>query len=220
MKCRAHNLLWIAALSFVLSGCISIGGSNSKNAPPPSVYTLRAGNDQKVSARNAGKGAATIFVARPEVPNGFETERIALYFEQGHRLDYYADAAWSGRLDAVLQDFFVQAVTQGLAGKAVGVADPSESARYKLAVKITDFQPVYPAGPDSVPRLDVGMTVTLSALPGGETKGSFTVKRSAPASANRMSTVTKGLEDLLRAATSEALARIAPQFAASPAGGM
>jgi len=53
-----------------------------------------------------------IVVPKPELPPGLDTERIALYLDQGHRLDYYADARWSARLDELLQNFLIEKVRQ------------------------------------------------------------------------------------------------------------
>jgi hypothetical protein len=44
--------------------------------------------------------------------------------------------------------------------------------------------------PDKAPRLDVAMTVTVVTLPGEAVKTQFSVKKSAPASGNRLSTIT------------------------------
>ena len=74
----------------------------------------------------------------------------------------------------------------------------------------TDFEPVYMAAPDKAPRLDVAMTVTVVTLPGEAVKTQFSVKKSAPASGNRLSTITNELGDLLHSVTDEALQKAAP----------
>ena len=62
----------------------------------------------------AKSGGSVIVVAKPDVPPGYDTDRIALMFEQGHRLDYYAGAAWSGRLSDLLQTFIAQSARRDL----------------------------------------------------------------------------------------------------------
>jgi ABC-type uncharacterized transport system auxiliary subunit len=200
----------IAAVS--VSGCINIPKSSTADAPPADVYTLKAAAGG--SAKQGGNGGV-IVVARPEVPTGFDTDRIALMFEQGHRLDYYAGASWSGRLNDVLRNFVVQSARRDLPGKVVDTTELNASARYKILVKVTDFQPVYAGGPDGVPRLDVAMTMTLIALPSGKVAANVVAKKSAQASANRMTVITKELETLLQAVTSQALRGIAPHLAVS-----
>ena len=196
-----------------MSGCISLPSNGSDKGPPPSIYTLHPPQSGNAEPSRQAKAPAIIVVPKPEVPTGFDTERIALYFEQGRRLDYYADAKWSGRLDDLLQDFIIQTARHNLPGKVVDTTDLAAAAQFKLSVKITDFQPVYPNGPDSAPRLDVAMTVTLITVPGGTVKANVSVKHSAPASANRLSVITKELEALLQSLTDQALREIAPHLA-------
>jgi hypothetical protein len=59
------------------------------------------------------------------------------------------------------------------------------------------------------------MTVTVIDLPGERVRNQFTVKKSAPASENRLTPITAELGKLLQSAIDEALARAAPQFAAA-----
>jgi ABC-type uncharacterized transport system auxiliary subunit len=205
--------LFLLLALLAMSGCISLPSSSSESEPPPSIYTLHPLRSANAEPTGPAKTSAIIVVSKPEVPTGFDTERIALYFEQGRRLDYYADAKWSGRLDDLLQDFIIQTARHDLPGKVVDTTDLAAAAQFKLSVKITDFQPVYPNGPDSAPRLDVAMTVTLITVPGGTVKANVSVKQSAPASANRLSVITKELEALLQSLTDQALREIAPHLA-------
>jgi hypothetical protein len=89
------------------------------------------------------------------------------------------------------------------------------TARYKLMVKVTDFQPVYAAGPEGIPRLDVSMNMTLVDAVSGKVAATVNAKKSAQASANRMTVVTKELEGLLQAATDQGLRGIASHMAQS-----
>ena len=76
------------------------------------------------------------------------------------------DAKWSAPLDDLLQDYVIQRAKQDLPGKVVGTPDLAPSARYRLALKVTDFGPVYADMADKAPRLDVALTATVIALPG------------------------------------------------------
>jgi ABC-type uncharacterized transport system auxiliary subunit len=206
-KLSIRALLLLSSLT--LGGCISIGGTSAKNEAPPSIYTLHV-------AAAAGSAVATprrstvIVVATPEVPPGFGTDRIALSFEEDHRLDYYAGAKWSARLDDLLQNFIIQALRRWLPGATVGTPDLGAAAKYRLTVRVTDFQPVYQKTADAAPRLDVAMTLTLMALPGEAVKTTVILKRSAPASANTQTAVTSGMEQLLQSLMNEAGQKIAP----------
>jgi len=208
MRKQRKLLVAIFSLTFV-TGCAglpSLGGN--KQSAPELIYTIQASGSEPSGPPRHAKGPVTIAVPKPELPAGLDTERIALYLDQGHRLDYYADAKWSARLDDLLQDFLIEKVRQRLPGKIVGTPDLGASARYKLAIKVTEFGPVYAATPDKPPRLDVGMTVTV--LAGDMAKTQFTVKKSATAAENKLKDVTGGLENVLQSATDEALQKAAP----------
>ena len=197
-----------------LAGCISIGGSDSKDKTPTSTYTLHP----KDTAPAPAKGAAAVVVPKPELPPGLAgTQRIALVFGQGAQMDYYADARWSAGLDDLMQAVLIQAARSGLKGTVVNTPELGASARAKLAVKVTEFQPVYKDAPDTIPTLTVGLTVTVLAQPGGATLTQFSVKKTAPASANTLTEVTKGLESLLQAAAEEAVQKASPALQSSAA---
>lgn len=199
-----------ALLAVAVSGCISIGGGN-KDAPPPSVYTLNA-----PASRDTGppprRGGILIAVSKPELPAAFNTERIALMFEEGRRFDYYADAKWSARLDDLLQKFIIDMGSQLLPGVVLQTPDATAAPRYKLMVTITDFQPVYAGAPDSPPRLDVGLTLALAVPSGSSVKTQVTARRSGPSAANTQTAVTDGLQKLLEEAVAEAFGKLKPQF--------
>jgi len=194
----------------IVAGCSSLSLLGGGKQDQSSIYTLRATEPERAAPAAAPRGRAVIAVPKPELPPGLETERIALYFQQGRRLDYYADAKWSAPLDALLQDLVIQKVQQKLPGKVVGTPDLASSAQYKLALKFTDVAPVYESAPDKPPRLDVGMTVTVVSMPRETVRTQFTLKRSVPASANSLTTITSELGNLLQSVTDDALARAAP----------
>jgi ABC-type uncharacterized transport system auxiliary subunit len=200
----------IAAVAVLFGGCINIPKSSTRDDPPKDIYTLKAPDGGGVK----GSGSV-IVVAKPDVPPGYDTDRIALMFAQGRRLDYYAGAAWSGRLSDLLQTFIIQSARREMRGAVVGSGERTGTARYKLMVKVTDFQPVYAAGPEGIPRLDVAMNLTLVDVESGKVAATVNAKKSAQASANRMTVVTKELESLLQAATDQGLRGIASHLAQS-----
>lgn len=195
-------ILAIAGLS--LAGCISIG-ARDKDETPTSTYTLHP----KETAPAPAKGAAAVIVPKPELPPGLATQRIALQFGQA-QMDYYAAARWSAGLDELMQAVLIQAARQGLKGVAVSTPEEGAAARAKLAVKITDFQPVYKDTPDTIPTLTVGLTVTVLSQPAGATETQFSVKKTAPAAANTLTAITQGLDALFQAAAAEAVEKAAP----------
>jgi ABC-type uncharacterized transport system auxiliary subunit len=201
------NRAFILLSGLALAGCMSLFDTNQKKIQP-SIYTLHPVSPRNQQTSREASAPVLVLVPRPELPKGFETERITLLFEPDHRLDYFADAKWSARLDDLLQDFIVQMALNILPDR-IAATSTITAARYKLVVKIMDFQPVYQATADSPPRLDVAMTVTLVVLPGETMKSQFSLKKSAVSSANTMTAVTKELESLLQSATEEMLQKIA-----------
>ncbi len=95
----------LLAACAVLHGCT--GSLFQSKAVPPSVYMLSA---------HASPGQlnlpADLAVMRPRLRAGLDTDRIAVLYPD-KRLDYFADARWSGPLDEVVQDLTVQAFAAG-----------------------------------------------------------------------------------------------------------
>ena len=188
-----------------LAACLSL----TSKQPPPALYALHPG---ETAAAIPVAGSPVVEVAEPQLPAGFDTDRIALQMQGGRRLDYYAGAKWPGPLDEALQDFIVESARQAWAGPLVDTPDLSVPAHYRLAVTVNDLQPVYAAGPESAPELRARLTFTLIALPEEKPVTSFTLKAAAPAASNDLSAVTGGLETLLRAILAEGLGRLAPMI--------
>jgi len=160
-----------------------------------------------VAAEAAGR--IVVVVPTPEVPSGFDSERISIQFEDG-RVDHYADAHWSARLDQLLQDVFVERARSKLPGAIVGKLGLVPAANYRLILKVTDFGPVYKDTPDMPPRLNAGLNLTVVEVAGEGVKAQFVVKKTASASENRLGVVTSELKGLLDSAFDEALDKAAP----------
>ena len=201
----------LIGLALGMTACISV---NLGDPPPPTVFTLQTSDAQLKTRPMQMRGSAVVVVTKPEMPPALATDRIALFFEQDRRIDYYADAKWSGKLDDVVQEVLISRAQQRLPMTVVGTQSRA-LGDYRLSVKITNLEPVYKAAADAPPRLDVEMTVTVIALPQERVRTQFTVKKSAQASENRLTPITAELGTLLQSVIDEALARAAPQFAAA-----
>ena len=201
----------ILVLALMLGGCIQVGPSGPGGSGDAEVttYTLNAPKSDAGEAR-AERGGAVIAVAKPELPPGFSTERIALYIGEPRRLDYYAGAKWSARLDDLLQDFIVRTARAELPGRIIDTPELGAKPRYRLSVKVTEFQPIYGATADAPPKLEAALTMTVVSLPDSNVKTRASVKREMTASANTQTAVTKALDELALAATREALQKVAP----------
>ena len=201
----------LIGLALGMTACISV---NLGDPPPPTVFTLQTPDAQMKASPTQTRSSAVVVVSKPEMPPALATDRIALLFEQDRRIDYYADAKWSGKLDDVVQEVLIRRAQQRLPMTVVGTQSRA-LGDYRLSVKITSLEPVYRAAADAPPRLDVEMTVTVVGLPEERVRTQFTVKKSARASENRLTPITAELGTLLQSAIDEALARAAPQFAAA-----
>ena len=195
--------------SLALSACISLPFGTTEERPPPVLYTLRETNAGVMDVATEAMGRVVVVVPLPELPPGFDTERIAIQFEDG-RLDYYADARWSARLDELVQDVFIDRAQRRLSGAIVGKPGVVPAANYRLAVRLTSFGAVYKSSPDMPPGLNTGVTLTVIELPQETIRAQFIVNKTAMAAENRLGTITNDLRGLLHSAVDDALEKAAP----------
>lgn len=196
------TFLMMAVVAAALSACSPL----KSTAPVPLTYALHP--DLKTPQTQSLPGGV-MFIARPGVPAGFDTDRIALYMDAGRRLDYYAGARWAGSLDSVLQDVLIRAGRHELPNMIVDSSDLNIPAQYKLAVKINDFAPLYRQGADGLPLLRLSLTFTLVQMPHENVIGDFTLESEMPASDNTVGAITAGLETMLKNILPRAYANIA-----------
>src|ERR1700730_1911264 len=107
----------VRASILVLGVCGAVtactGSLFQSKAVPPSIYLLSAPPGTTAAASSPPAPAppplaADLAVLKPRVRAGLDTDRIAVLYPD-RRLDYFADARWSGSLDDVMQDLTVQA---------------------------------------------------------------------------------------------------------------
>ena len=198
------NILLCAAM-LSLTGCFSLTSSKI----PPTTYALHPA-PYSGQAEGAPATVVVITVPEPALPAGFETDKIALYLQNGRRLDYYSGARWPGFLDEVLQDIIVETGKLAIPGVIFDDGDIRLPARYKLAVSVSDFSPVYQNGPEDLPLLKAAMTFTLIKMPDNIVITRFTKRSEQLAAANTLTAITTGLEALLQAILAESFYDIAP----------
>jgi ABC-type uncharacterized transport system auxiliary subunit len=183
--------------ALLLSACMSMKSTQ----PPVERYAL----EPAACAQGGGqRPAPALSIAEPQLPAGFDTERIALALDGGRRLDFYAGAAWPDRLGKTLQTFLIASAC----GLSAAAPESSPTAP-RLETRIDDFGPVYAAGPTSPPELRVAMSFRLLSPDGQKLLAEVALRRTAPASANRISAVAGGLDELARAVAAEAFQRLA-----------
>ena len=225
--------LALMALPLIAGGCA--GSLFKTQLAPPTLYLLSAesptADPGAAQLRDAQAGAApgsaapgssvltNLAVLKPRVRTGLDTERIAALYPD-RRLDYFADARWSGRLDEVIEDLAVQLLRarSGLAdvsGDASAFASP-----YWLEIEVEDFQAEYAAeaaaGGDAAanaapPTVHVHFLARIGSSGDGTIIARCEGQAREPASSNRMSAIVAAYNG----AANQALQQIAAKCTAT-----
>ncbi len=206
-KALLTTLLTCAAL-LTLTAC-SPASLLKSDEPRQTTYSLRG----SVAEPSDFKGPSRIVeVARPTLPSGFERNRIALYMEDGRKLDYYASANWPGPLDAVLEEFTHRTLAATL--PSIITVSPTQpvDADFRLQTRVIEFQPVYGGSFDVAPLLQTSVEFTLVTLPAEKIVSSFTLRNEAVASSARRDIIISELEAQLQAIEREAFIKLAPHL--------
>ena len=127
-----------------------------------------------------------------------DRDRIALFLNDGQKLDYFAAARWSSTLDHVVQDFTRRSSSAVLPYIVAVTPDQGIEADYRLQIKINEFQPVYGIDGSSAPLVKGSIEFTLIQLPLDKIVTSFTLSKQETVSENRLDLITLALENILR----------------------
>lgn len=210
MKSAKHMILPLAA-GLLMTAC-----ALKSNIPPATTYALRAVDmPDAVAGTYAHDKTRVLQVARPILPPGFDTDRIALYREGGRKLDYYAAARWPDIFDTVMQDFIARTGAALFPEMIVTTAFQPAQSDARLQIKVNDFQPVYRGGPDSAPEIVVGLEFTLTTIGDERIIDSFVLTQRRQAVENRLDVIADDMNNMLHAMVSEAFARLAPHVKAT-----
>jgi len=197
-----------AAMILLTAGALLAACSGSlfqSRTPPTSIYLLSADLASAPVTAVAGTASpvipADLAVLRPRVRAGLETDRIAVLYPD-HRLDYFADARWSGPLDEVVQDLALQAFHTGSTLRNVS-ADASEFASaYWLEIEVVNFEADYSSG-GSAPVVRVHLRARLGRSGDRHVVGSFDADITRKASANRLSAIVDAYQGAAGAALAD-----------------
>jgi ABC-type uncharacterized transport system auxiliary subunit len=148
-------------------------------------------------------------VLRLSVRPGLESDRIAALYPD-RRLDYFADARWSGPLGEVLQDAAVQAFHNRAALRNVSGDASVFASAYWLEIQVMDFQAEYTAG-TNVPTVHVQFLGRLGTSGDRRILGQFTANARQPAAENRLTAIVGAYAG----ATDTALAEIVADVGAT-----
>jgi ABC-type uncharacterized transport system auxiliary subunit len=203
MTRRIPAFAGMTACALLLNACSSL---LTATEPPPAIYVMHP----KLDTGKTDSYSGVLQVTPPAVPGGFDTDRIALYWNNGRRLDYYSGAKWPERLDDLLQDFVVRSARSAYPGLTVAAPDLDLPSRYRLAVKVLEFQPTYAGPPSGIPDLYGALQFTLVSLPDEKPVADFTVADHKQAASDDLGTIASGLESLLQSLLSQGFERLGP----------
>lgn len=185
----------LLALVLLLPACAP---KLERNVPEERVYRLTPpALEVSVAA------PVNLLVLRPAVAPGLATQRIATLWP-GNRLDYYANARWSGELGAVVQGATVEALSAAGALRHVEAEPGRFGASHVLGLELRRFEADYGRGTPPVAR--VVIAGTLGRHDRREPLASFTASAEAPAAADTLSAATAALDEAFGRALADLLA--------------
>jgi cholesterol transport system auxiliary component len=188
------------------------GSLFQSKAVPPSIYLLSAPLGTTAAASSASAAApappllaADLAVLKPRVRAGLDTDRIAVLYPD-RRLDYFADARWSGSLDDVMQDLTVQAFRNSARLQNVSSDASAFASGYWLEIEIADFQAEY-ASAGAPPTINVRLLARVASAGDRNILGSFTAAARQTATDNRLTVIVDAYERAVNTALAEIVGR-------------
>ena len=190
----------------VCGGVTACTGSFFRSkAVPQSTYLLSAPPGVTAAASSAPAApapiAADLAVLKPRVRAGLDTDRIAVLYPD-RRLDYFADARWSGPLDDVVQDLAVQAFRNGAGLRNVSSDASAFASGYWLEIEIADFQAEYPSL-GAPPTINVRLLARVASAGDRNILGSFAAGARQTATDNRLTAIVEAYEHAVNSALVE-----------------
>jgi ABC-type uncharacterized transport system auxiliary subunit len=183
---------------------LSAGGPGAAAAGAPAPATPAAGGPAPVTP------AATIpldlAVLKPKLRTGLETDRIAVLYPD-RRLDYFADARWSGPLGEVLQDLVLQELHSRANLRTVSSDASVFSSAYWLEIEVTDFQAEYRSAA-AAPTVRVHFLARIGSSGDRRILGQFDASAVQPAADNRLTAIVEAYEHAADAALTQIVAHV------------
>ncbi len=201
MSGRAR-LAVFAVAAFAAAAPVACTGSLFKSkAAPPTVYML--------STQLASPGAAAIpadlAVLKPHLSTGLESDRIAVLYAD-RRLDYFADARWSGPLPDVLQDLVLREFHSRTHLRMVTGDTSAFTSGYWLEIEALDFQAEYTAA-SGPPTVHVHLLARIGDSGYRRILGRFEAESRQPAAENRLTAIVEAYGRAADAALAEIAVR-------------
>lgn len=191
----------VLPIGFFLAACTGLKSS----LPGPDFYLLHPAAVEQAAHPDH---PVSISVEMPEVSAGLDTDKIALFKNNGRQLDYFSGVRWNGALDDILQDFIIRTFEASYSVAAVEGNGLHQKADYKITTKIRDFQAEYGSDLNALPLLRVGIVMAAVKLPEEETVARVRLEKTFRAEENGMSAIVSGFEKALQEILREALNEI------------
>ena len=184
---RGGRAALAAAVVLLLAGC---GLKLPGEGPPPRLYTL---NPKTTFDPNLPKVAWQLVVEEPTAPASLDTVRIAVQHKP-LELDYFAHAAWTDRVPALVQVLLVSSFEN--TGKIVAVGRESVGLRadFVLKAEIRNFEVAEFSDPREA---RVRIIAKLIKMPDREIVSDRTCDYSAPAPGDQLETVVEAYNEVL-----------------------
>ena len=199
---RRHVIL--AGATPLIAGC---GGFQLLPTPmQPQLYSLRP----EIMSPAGVPVRWRLGVAAPDASASLDTERIALS-RSATTMDYFANAAWTDRVPAILQRLLIQ--TFDASNRIVAVERDTAGIEndYVLETEIRDFEARYDSAAGA-PQIVITIQAKLARMPQREIVASLNVNQQAQASANALDPIVMAFNQ----ATGAAIAQIANWTLSAP----
>ena len=197
---------WVRCALVVTALCLAAcTGSLFRSHASATAYMLSAAPASRAEPAPAAEVPVDLAVLKPKARPGLESERIAVLYPD-RRLDYFADARWSGPLGEVLQELAVQEFHLHANLRTVSGDASVFASAYWLEIEITDFQAEYTSAA-TAPTVRVSLRARLGSSGDRHLVGQFAATVQKPAAENRLSSIV----DAFAGAADASLAEIAAQ---------
>lgn len=182
------------------------------HAIPPTTYMLSApAAGRPAPGAPAAEIPLDLAVLKPKARPGLESDRIAVLYPD-RRLDYFADARWSGSLAEVLQDLAVQELHSHANLRTVSGEASLLASAYWLEIEITDFQAEYTAAA-TAPTVRVSLRARLGSSVDRHLVGQFAATAQKRAAENRLSSIVDAFAGAADASLTEIAAQVEGKLA-------
>ena len=203
---KIQKLKTCAALSAVILAVSACAPSLTQDTPPASLYVL---NPLVAPAQmEATANTMQLYVQKPTVPPGFDTEKIVV-IKEDREMDYISGAEWSGQLGEVLKTYLTQSLENRLPVGTVLDENVRQEAGYVLVSTVRSFEAHYAdEAASSAPRVDVEIAFALHNREDAKIETQVIITQSVQASDNTVTAIVAAFEQALADVTELSLKRL------------